>query len=87
MSPRSYCTPKNRAGFIIATYEGLKIDWGYITRVVIREQFHEVKNGKPMKSIIAQWLTVLCPMPLATKGRKIQVKEKGQMLAASGDQA
>ena len=27
VSPRSYCMPK-QAGFIIATYEGEKIDWG-----------------------------------------------------------
>ena len=30
--------PKQRASFIIATYEGLKVDWGYIVGVALREQ-------------------------------------------------
>ena len=28
VSPRYYCMPKKRAGFIIASYEGEGFDWG-----------------------------------------------------------
>ena len=28
VSPRQYCMPKQRAGFVIATYEGSKFNWG-----------------------------------------------------------
>ena len=69
VSPRSYCMPKQRVGFIITTYGGETIDWGCITRVALREQLHGVRQGKPMKSIFAQWLIVLCPRLVATQRR------------------
>ena len=42
VSPWSYCMPKQRDGFIIATYEGEKIDLGWITGITLREQLHGV---------------------------------------------
>ena len=44
VSPRQYCMLKQRAGFIIATYENATVDWGYLTVVAIREQFHNVQR-------------------------------------------
>ena len=74
VSRRQYCRPKQRAGFIIATYKGSKVDWGYITGVELREQLHGVQNGfKSMKPIFAQGRT-----PVADTGRKTSKKEKGQ---------
>ena len=36
VSPRQYCMPKQQVGIIIETYDGVKVDWGYITRVASR---------------------------------------------------
>ena len=48
-----YCMPKQRVVFIITVYENVTIDWGYLTVVTIREQFHNVQRGKLMRPIIA----------------------------------
>ena len=74
---RQYCMPKQRIGFIIATYEGATIDWGYITGVTLREQLHGVYNWKAMKPIFARWLVVLCPTLVVDAGRKTSKKVKG----------
>mgnify|MGYP007132918076 CR=1 FL=1 len=78
MNLKSYYMPKNKVGFIIATYEGGKIDWGYITSVAFWVHLVAIKGGKTMIPIIAKWLTLLCPMPLAIRGHKTLEKEKGQ---------
>ena len=44
---------KQWAWFIIAAYEGQTVDWGYLSVVEIREQFHNVPKGKLMKPLIA----------------------------------
>ena len=77
MNLKTYCMPKNKARFIIATYEGEKIDWGYITTATLQAHLVAIKGGKAMIPIIAQWLTLLCPMSLAIRGRKTPEKEKG----------
>ena len=61
VSPRFYCMPKKRAGFIIATYEGEVFDWGLLSAEALREQLHGVQKGKPMKPIFARRLLVLFP--------------------------
>ena len=61
VSPRFYCMPKKRAGFIIATYEGEIFDWGLLSANALREQLYGVQQGKPMKPIFARWLSVLFP--------------------------
>ena len=63
------------------------MDWGYITGIALREQLHGVRKGKPMKPIFAQWLTILCPMPVHTKGRKTSKREKGQSSQALPQQS
>ena len=63
VSPRFYFMPKNRAGFIISTYEGGILNWGYLMGEALREQLKGVQRGKPMKPIFARWFTVLCLTP------------------------
>ena len=69
--------PKQRVSFIIATYEGSKVDWGYITGAALREQLRGVQNGKAMKIIFAMWLTVICPTRASDARQKTLGKEKG----------
>ena len=38
VSPRFYCMPKKRVGFIITTYEGEKFDWGLLTAEALKEK-------------------------------------------------
>ena len=61
VSPRFYCMPKKRAGFIIATYDGEIFDWGLLLADALREQLYGVQQGKPMKPIFDWWLSVLFP--------------------------
>ena len=37
VNPHSYHMPKQKVGFIIATYEGENIDWGYITGITLQD--------------------------------------------------
>ena len=62
VSPRFYCMPKKRAGFIIATYEKEDFNWPLLSGEALREQLQGVKTGKPMKQIFARWLSVLFPV-------------------------
>ena len=41
VSPRQYCMPKQWARLIITTYEGSKVDWGYIIGITLIEQLHD----------------------------------------------
>ena len=62
--------PKKRAGFIIATYEGEKFDWGLLLAEALREQLSGIQQkGKMMKTIIARWLSVLFP-PQSSENRR-----------------
>ena len=61
VSPRFYCMPKKRVGFIIATYEEDTFDWPLLSAEALREQLYGVQKGKPMKTIFARWLSVLFP--------------------------
>ena len=79
VSPRHYCMLKQRAGFIIATYEGSKVDWGYITGVALTEQLRGVQQKKPMKPIFAWWLTVLCPTRATEPRRKTHEKRRDSL--------
>ena len=42
VSPRFYCMPKQRAAFIIATYEGETVDWGYLIGEALWDQLKGV---------------------------------------------
>ena len=70
VTPRFYGMPKKRAGFIIATYEGEKFDWGLLSAEALREQLSGIQQkGKMMKTIIARWLSVLFP-PQSSENRR-----------------
>ena len=45
--------PKNRAGFIIATYEGVKIDWPVIVADPLRAAIQFVADGKNVWTVVA----------------------------------
>ena len=48
----AYGMPKHKAGVVLATYEGTKVDWGTITRAALREGFHAFQDGKKLRPII-----------------------------------
>ena len=56
--------PKNRTGFIIATYEGLQVDWSVIMAAIAA-----VTDGK-VWPVVAQWLTILALSQLTIKAKR-----------------
>ena len=44
--PRPLAMPKNKARFIIATYEGVKVDWPVIIANCLRAAIKSVQDGK-----------------------------------------
>ena len=62
VSPRFYCMPKKRVGFIIAAYEKEDFNWPLLSAEALREQLQGVQTGKPMKPIFGRWLSVLFPI-------------------------
>ena len=48
----AYGMPKHKAGVVLATYEGMKVNWGTITRAALREGFHAFQDGKKLRPII-----------------------------------
>ena len=80
--PRPPVMPQNRAGLIIATYEGVKVDWPVLIvdglcMAIDTVRGKEAKDGKEGKEgrkiwhAVAQWLTLLAPPvePVQTKKR------------------
>ena len=49
---------KNRANFIIATYEGVKVDLPVIVDDLLRASIQSVVDGKKAWGAVAQWLTL-----------------------------
>ena len=44
---KTYGMPKNKSGFIIATYEGDKVDWGFLVFGCLNEiVLHPILRGK-----------------------------------------
>ena len=68
--PRPPAMPKIRAGFIIATYEGVKVDWPVIISVSLRVAIQSVVDGKKVWTAVAQWLTLLAPPLPEIKAKK-----------------
>ena len=62
--------PKNKVSFIIATYEGLKVDWLVIVTDSLRATIHSIEDGKKASTAVAQWLSLLVSLPLAIQARK-----------------
>ena len=59
--PRPLAIPKYRAGFVIAVYEGLRVDWHHFITEGLKDAIRNLVDGKKSWDGIAQWLTVLVP--------------------------
>ena len=64
--------PKNKAGFIKATYEGVQENWPVIIAECLSAAIDSVKDGKKVWTVVAQWLTLLAP-PMEL----VQTKKRG----------
>ena len=62
--------PKYRARFVIAAYEGLKVDWVAIITECLKDAIESLVEGKKSWTGIAQWLTLLVPPVLTIKSKK-----------------
>ena len=68
--PRPPAMPKYRAGFLIAAYEGLKVDWVAIITECLKDAIESVAEVKKSWTGIAVWLTLLVPPILTIKPKK-----------------
>ena len=70
--PRPPAMPRNRAGLIIATYEGVQVDWPVMITDGLSAAIDSIKgkDGKKMWTEVAQWLTLLAPLVEPIKPRK-----------------
>ena len=59
--PRSPAMPRNRVGLIIATYEGVQVDWPVIITDGLSVAIILVKDGKKIWTTVVQWLILLAP--------------------------
>ena len=73
--PRPPVMPQNRAGMIIATYEGIKVDWpvliadGLCAAIdIVRGK--DGKEGRKIWHAVTQWLTLLVPPVEAAQTKK-----------------
>ena len=57
----AYGMPKHKAGVVLATYEGTKVDWGTVAGAALREGLNTFQDGKKLRPIISQYLTILYP--------------------------
>ena len=62
--------PKYRAGFVIAAYEGLRVDWLHFITEGLKDTIGNLVEGKKSWAGIAQWLTVLVSPILPIKQKK-----------------
>ena len=51
--------PKYRANFVIAAYEGLKVDWLYFITDGLKDAIGDLVGAKKPWAGVAQWLSVL----------------------------
>ena len=68
--PHPPAIPKYRAGFVIAAYEGLRVDWLHFITEGLKDAIGNLVDGKKSWAGIAQWLTVLVPPVLPIKQKK-----------------
>ena len=68
--PRPPAIPKYRAGFVIAAYEGLRVDWLHFITEGLKDAIGNLVDGKKSWAGIAQWLTVLVPPVLPIRQKK-----------------
>ena len=57
----AYGMPKHKAGVVLATFEGTKVNWGTVARASLREGLHAFQDGRKLRPIIQQYLTILFP--------------------------
>ena len=68
--PRPPTIPKYRAGFVIAAYEGLRVDRIHFITEGLKDAIGNLVDGKKSWAGIAQWLMVLVPPVLTIKPKK-----------------
>ena len=61
---------KNRANFMIAKYEGVKVDWLVIIADSLRTAIQSVVDDKKVWTVVAQWLTLLALSVPTIKAKK-----------------
>ena len=85
--------PQNRVGLVIATYEGVKVDWPVLIAACLCAAIDSVrgKEGRKIWTAVSQWLTLMAPLvePIKTtkRGRSTEgtpkMASKRQQLLAS----
>ena len=48
-----YGMPKHKAGVVLTTYGGTKVDWGTVAGAALREGLHTFQDGKKLRPIIS----------------------------------
>ena len=78
-----YGMPNYKAGVVLATYEGTKVDWGTVAGEALREGLHAFQDGKKLRPIIHQYLTILFPPPYlastATQAEQTPARRSGNI--------
>ena len=74
VNPRPAAIAKYRAAIVIATFEGLQVDWLHFITEGLKEAIKHLVEGKKPWAGISQWLTVLVPpvSPIKHKQRSRQ---------------
>ena len=90
MHSRPPTIPKYRARFVIAAYEGLRINWLYFITEGLKDAIGDLVGGKKPWAAIAQWLIVLVPLVLPIKNKEEgslgdDTEEGNQTPAAPGE--
>ena len=75
---RPLAIPKYRARFVIATYEGLNVDWVTIITECLKSAIQSVAEGKKSWMGVAQWLTLLVSPVLAIKPKKRDREQRAE---------
>ena len=70
--PRPPAMPRKRVSIIIATYEGVQVDWPVMIADGLSTAIDSVKgkDGRKMWTAVAQWLTLLAPPVEPIKAKK-----------------
>jgi hypothetical protein len=70
VNPRPPAIAKYRAAIVIATFEGLQMDWLHFITEGLKEAIKHLVEGKKPWAGISQWLTVLVPPTSPIKHKK-----------------
>ena len=70
VNPRPPAIAKYRAAIVIATFEGLQMDWLHFITEGLKEAIRHLAEGKRPWIGISQWLTVLVPPTTPVKQAK-----------------